>query len=249
MAALVQETGHLLRSWRTSGGAAGTWAGTQFHASADRWAHDHLCRGLSALDSSIPIVSEEDDSGGATTERRRYWLIDPIDGTASYAHGFSGYVTQVALMDREKPVLAAVFAPEHGELFVAETGSGACRNGIRLPAIRAADMTLVDNTPGPEGLAAVLYAELGFTRYLESGSIGLKICRVAEGSADVFFKTVRVRDWDLAAPELILQEAGGSLVDGHGEAIVYGGAREHRGLVAARDSALASRVVRWSSIR
>jgi 3'(2'), 5'-bisphosphate nucleotidase/myo-inositol-1(or 4)-monophosphatase len=249
VAELVREVGQSLLSWRTAGGVEGAWDGSQFHAKADRWAHEKLCLGLAAIAPPIPIVSEEDESPEAACEAEVYWLIDPIDGTASYAQGFSGFVTQVALMNRQVPVLAAVFAPAHQQLFVAERGRGAFCNGLRLPAERSAGLTLIDNTPSPSGVAADLYAAWPFAHYLECGSIGLKICRVADGTADVFVKAVTVRDWDLAPPHLILQEAGGCLVDGAGADVAYGPPRRHTGLVAARDGALAGSLVRWRQAR
>lgn len=244
---LVQDVGASLLTWRATGGTDGVWVGSQFHAQADRWAHDRLCEGLAKIEPTLPIVSEEDPSVQASG-RGRYWLIDPIDGTASYAGGFAGYVTQIALMKDDEPVLAAVYAPQSQDLFVAARGAGACHNGRCIDASsRSSDsLVLIDNEASPRGAAAQLYAEWQFTGYVESGSIGLKICRVAEGVADVFFKTVVVRDWDVGPPHLILREAGGRLVDELGRDLIYGGgSRRHEGLVAARDDDLARRVVSW----
>ena len=122
---LVQKVGCSLQSWRASGGVEGTWEGSQFHAKADQWAHQLIGAGLSNLKTKLPVVSEEDLSPTTTTDVTRYWLVDPVDGTASYAEGFAGYVTQVALMEREHPVLAVVFAPHNQELFSAVRGGGA----------------------------------------------------------------------------------------------------------------------------
>ena len=246
---LVREVGRSLRSWRTSGGVEGAWDGTQFHAKADQWAHQLFNAGLAKLQTGLPVVSEEDLSPETNSGVGQYWLVDPIDGTASYAEGFAGYVTQVALMEQQRPVLAVVFAPHSQDLFVAVKGGGAYCNGTRLPLASSSSLTLIDNYPTPRGVAADLYNELSFRRYLECGSIGLKICRVAEGTADVLLKAVQVRDWDLAAPHLILQEAGGCLIDGAGEDITYGARRKHQGLVAARDGELAHRVASWHHAR
>jgi 3'-phosphoadenosine 5'-phosphosulfate (PAPS) 3'-phosphatase len=242
---LVREVGASLVEWRKSGGARGQWEGTQFHAEADAWAHSALCRGLASVKPGTPVVSEEDPASQGQNLADRYWIIDPIDGTASYAGGFPGYVTQVALMESGQPSLAVVFAPEHGDLFTAERGSGAFRNGSRLMVKAATEQVLVDNYSSPKGIAADLYRDLGFTRYLESGSIGLKICRVAEGAAHVFFKSVPVRDWDLAPPQLILEESGGYLSDSRGKRIKYGSSAPHDGLIATRDAIMASRVAQW----
>lgn len=242
LAELVRDVGQSLLSWRTSGGTSGTWEGTQFHAAADLWAHQRLSAGLASIQPAVPIVSEEDQGSERQGSGGRYWLIDPIDGTASYAGGYSGFVTQVALMEDEQPVMAAVFAPDFQDLFLAERGGGAFLNGVRLTAVPASSLTLVDNYPRPRGVADEVYRAFSFQRYLECGSIGLKICRVADATADVFVKAVRTRDWDLAAPQLVLHETGGSLLDGEGNAMVYGGTRSRQGLVAARDAGLARRI-------
>lgn len=243
---LVREVGTHLLSWQAEGRVQGEWQGRQYHANADRWAHEQLCDGLTELDPAIPIASEEDASGKISLGGRAYWLIDPIDGTASYAQGYAGYVTQVALMVGDEPVLAVVFAPRFQQLFVAEKGMGATRDGVALPCEARNALTLIDNAPVPRGAAADLYAAFGFERYLESGGIALKICRVAEGTADAFVKTVLVRDWDLAAPHLVLREAGGRLSDAAGADITYGATGAHAGVIAARDRALASRIAEWN---
>jgi len=247
---LLRSVGADLLAWRSSGGTNGAWEGPQFHARADRWAHQRIVAGLAQLAPGVPIVSEEDSPEVSAVDAERYWLIDPIDGTASYAHGFPGYVTQIALMERQSPVLAVVFAPETSELFVAEKDGGAFRNGARLHcSASTSSLTLIDNEPQPRASAARLYEELSFTGYVESGSIGLKICRVADGTADALFKDCPVRDWDVAAPQLILEEAGGCVVDAMGRPFLYGPPRRQHGVLAARHIALAQRIASWHASR
>ena len=72
-------------------------------------------------------------------------------------------------------------------------------------------ITVVDNTNKPHGVSKLLFNQLGAKNYIESGSLGLKCCFVAEGVADVFVKDVAVRDWDIAPAYLILQESGGEI--------------------------------------
>lgn len=243
---MLRGVGADLLLWRASGGADGAWEGHQFHARADLWAHDRILTGLAELQTGCPIVSEEDGADGKAAAGERYWLVDPIDGTASYAQGFAGFVTQVALMEHECPILAVVFAPQSNELFVAEQGRGAFRNGTRLRLPQASpSLTLVDNYPSPRGLAADLYGDLSFTKYVESGSTGLKICRVADGTADALFKDCGLRDWDIAPPHLILQEAGGHLADGLGNTIRYGAPRRQPGVIAASDPGLGDTIAAW----
>ncbi len=242
MTSLMRDVGTALKGWASGGGVDGHWEGSQYHAKADRWAHEMICAGLAKLPDRFPVLSEEAESGEFDLARGPCWLIDPIDGTASYTEGFPGYVTQIALMENGRPVLAVVYAPATDEMFVAKRGAGAFKNGNRLPAKTSSHLTLIDNYPEPRGVAAAIYRDLAFAEYLESGSLGLKICRVAEGACDAFVKDIRVRDWDVAAPELILSEVIGRLTDRFGQRLTYTGNGAHEGLVAARDLLLGDRI-------
>jgi 3'(2'), 5'-bisphosphate nucleotidase len=249
VATAVVEVGGLLRDWRSDPTArGGVWEGSQFKAGADAMAHRALSRRLTSIDGQIPVVSEEDPASLARERPPRYWLIDPIDGTASYAHGFDGYVTQAALVIGERPEVAAVFAPESGALYTAVRGQGARRDGEPLPTHPPAPLghgVLTDNTPEPSGIARRVYDHFGYDGYLESGSISLKLCRIAEGDAHLFVKDVPVRDWDVAAPGLVLAETGGLLTRLDGTEFTYRGSFEHTGLVGASDPSTCRSVSRW----
>lgn len=249
VATAVTEVGSLLRDRREDPSVrSGVWEGGQFKAEADAMAHRALSRRLTAIDAQIPVVSEEDPASLSSPRPPRYWLIDPIDGTASYAHGFDGYVTQAALMIGEAPEVAAVFAPHHRVLYTAVRGRGAHRDGIALPRPAPSPPgqgVLTDNTSEPTGIARRVYDHFGYGEYLESGSISLKLCRIAEGAAHLFVKDVPVRDWDVAAPALILSEVGGRLTRLDGAPFTYRGTYEHTGLVGAADPATCRAVSRW----
>jgi 3'(2'), 5'-bisphosphate nucleotidase len=199
--------GARLVQWRSQGEHRGNWKGTQFKADADVLAHRAWVESLARLAPDIPVRSEEDSSERAALPAGLCFLLDPIDGTASYAHGFSGFVTQVALMESARPQVAVVHAPLFAQTWHAERGKGAYLNGQRLRSGAAGSRLLViDNYPEPRGIATILVRELPATGYVECGSIGLKACRVADGSADLFVKDVIVRDWDIAPCDLILRE-------------------------------------------
>ncbi|CAL9567014.1 3'(2'),5'-bisphosphate nucleotidase CysQ [Nocardiopsis dassonvillei] len=248
-AAAVSEVGVLLRTWRRDAAAVrGVWEGDQFKAEADARAHRELSERLTAIAPDIPVVSEEDPGSLVRERPPRYWLIDPIDGTASYAHGFPGYVTQAALVIGGRPEVAAVYAPETRALYTAVRGRGARRDGVPLPRRPAAPPghgVLTDNTPEPRGIAARVRDRFGYEDYLESGSISLKLCLIAEGAAHLFVKDVPVRDWDVAAPGLVLAETGGLLTRLDGTPFRYRGGYEHTGLVGGADPATCRTVARW----
>ncbi len=234
---IVKKVGKDLLCWRDRP-VGGEWQGTQLKTEADREAHQALSAALSDL-LDIPILSEEDPASHITPRPKYYWLIDPIDGTASLAGGFDGFVTQAALMENGEPVLAAVYAPAFDRLYSAEKGGGSFCNGERIHVFEDdGRLILVDNYPEPRGTAIRMMELLSCTGYLESGSISLKICRVADGSADLFFKDIVVRDWDVGAPALILKEAGGTFTAVDGKPYPFSGKLEKPGLIAVRDFSL-----------
>ncbi len=244
----VTVVGEELLALRASGSVKGRWEpGYQFKADADRTAHATLERQLKAMSPAIPVISEEDPSSFTDQRPDTYWLIDPIDGTASFAHGFDGFVTQAALMREHRPVLAAVYAPASDELFLAQENGGATCNGrpLRVVSRPLNEGTLTDNYPEPRAIAAELMRVFDIPNYLESGSIGLKICRVAQGRADLLVKDVVVRDWDVAPAELVLSEAGGILVDSLGRRFSYQGPFTRCGLVAAASVEAINLSVAW----
>ena len=248
LADIVGNLGDGLLRWRLRD-VGGEWRGAQLKTQADREAHRDLSRALRGL-CDLPVVSEEDDSSHRGPRPQSYWLIDPIDGTASLAGGFDGFVLQAALMRDDQPVLAAIRAPALGLLYLAERASGAFCNGSQLRVDPFLDrVVLTDNYPAPRGAALELMKAVPCTGYLESGSISLKICRVADGTADVLVKHVPVRDWDIAAPYLVLTEAQGRIAGIDGTPYCFSGAIEKPGIIAARTPALAEQVTGYLRAR
>jgi 3'(2'), 5'-bisphosphate nucleotidase/myo-inositol-1(or 4)-monophosphatase len=211
-------------------------------------AHEAVHERLFGLDRGIPIISEENEGSWTGSRPELYWIVDPIDGTASYAHGFPGYVTQIALMEENRPVVSAINAPSLGQIYTAVRGGEAALNGKRLEIGKKAgreDRVLIDNYPEPRGITRKAFDELGYTKYVECGSISLKMCMVAGGVADLFFKDVVIRDWDIAAPHLVLLNAGGYLCDINGGEFPYAGGYGHGGLVAAACEEDMNELVCW----
>ena len=241
---ILRDLGAKLLEWRPT--VEVQWEGTHLKADADRRAHDYLCQALDALSPGVPILSEE--APWPEIRPDTYWLIDPIDGTASYVEGYEGWVTQVALMVDGWPRASWVYAPETDELWTALEGCGARRNGTRLRVNPHAG-TVIDNTPGPSPELTDAMLSLGLPWYKVSGSLGLKLCRVADGTASLFVKDVEVKDWDLAPGCLILKEAGGYLSNRAGSMIWYGGEPNIRGLIAAASHDLHTKFRIWDGGR
>lgn len=246
LSTIVTEVGQLLLSWRSDGMFEGTWeAPHKFKAVVDKMAHEALVERLNSIYPWLPIISEEDTASHVNGRPPRYWLIDPLDGTASYAQGYNGFVTQVALMENNKPVLSAVYAPVFGQLYTAERGHYAFCNHHNISVNPTPVATIIDNTHEPQGAVLDAGKALHTTHYVECGSIGLKICRIADGTADLFFKQVVLYNWDVAAPQLVLEEAGGVLTDGHGLPITYKGDYWVTGLVACNTKKTHDRYMNW----
>lgn len=243
---LTRKVGSQLLEWRKSGIADGKWEGSQYKAKVDKMAHDLFSNGLKEIDPDIFIVSEEDaDSWILNKGKDKYWLIDPLDGTASFAQGYPGFVTQAALMAGQKPLAAIVFAPVFDLMYIAQSNAGAYCNGRKI-TVNKKDIpqSIIDNYPKPRGIAKDIYKYLRLSKYIECGSIGLKLCRVADGEADLFIKQVTVRPWDLAAAHLVLEEAGGILTDKFGRSIDYSGSYEIQGLIAVTNKEILTRITK-----
>ena len=243
LSAIVTSVGREILTWRGSRAAQGTWHGSQLKTEADLRAHTALCQRLNQAFPGVPVVSEEDGASQSPARPPRYWLIDPIDGTASFSEGFPGYVTQIALIENQQPQLGAIYAPALDLLYLAQRGKGATLNGRQLKMVRDdSRRVLIDNYPEPRVAAKLVFERLHCTAYVESGSIALKICRVADGTADLFVKDIPVRDWDIAPAHLVISEAGGVLTGLRSDTteIAYSGGYERRGIVAASSAKLAA---------
>jgi 3'-phosphoadenosine 5'-phosphosulfate (PAPS) 3'-phosphatase len=245
MQSILHKVGATLLELRMRGVVSGKWEGTQLKSEADRLANQILTLGLRSLTPDIPVVSEEDPESHIADRNAQYWITDPLDGTASFCGGYSGFVTQLALVVEGEVIRSAVYAPALGSMYIAEKNKGAFLNGVRLGgAINVENsVTLIDNYPTPRGIANHLMSNLPCKSYIECGSIGLKICKVASRHASLFVKDVVIRDWDIAPGQLILEQSGGYLRDLAGNNINYDGSLEKTGgLIAANSMELIKKV-------
>lgn len=244
---VLRQCGEMLIALSAEERASGVWEGEQFKAVADQRAHQFLVRELSTAFPNVPIISEEELEAPCLSQNDDYIIIDPIDGTASFAQGFAGWVTQAAYI-KKIPLISGIYAPISDEYFSAIQGRGAFCNGSKLILAESTErpFSIIDNYPQPRGIALAAKNALSIPVYLESGSIALKICRVADNSADLFLKDMHPRDWDIAAPMLLLEEAGGKITDIHGDRLWLGSNdRRHHGLIAAKSATIVDHVLTW----
>lgn len=178
-------------------------------------------------------LSEESADDSTRLSRRLTWVVDPVDGTRNYLGGHDEWCVSVALVEDASPVLAAVFAPVSGEFFFAARGQGTTLNGA---AVRAAPGTALDfaRVAGPKPMVERLNATGGEIKlHPRIGSLALRLCRVAHGGLDAAFAGGNSHDWDLAAADLIVQEADGRMSDLSGDPILYNRREVTHGVLVA----------------
>jgi myo-inositol-1(or 4)-monophosphatase len=189
---------------------------------------------LTALIGGTGWLSEESQDRLPNRVLPLTWIVDPIDGTRAYISGRADWTISVALAEHGRPLIAALYAPATDEMFLVSRGGGATLNG-----------TPIRVTPG-EALTGAKLA--GPKRYLERlcgltpdilaqpkvHSLALRIARVAHGALDAAFASGGSHDWDLAAADLLVHEAGGALTDLAGRPLKYDGSQiAHGALIAA----------------
>jgi myo-inositol-1(or 4)-monophosphatase len=188
---------------------------------ADIAVNDLVEKRLRAATPDYGWLSEESVDDDARLGKELVWIVDPIDGTRAYLAGREDWCVSVALVAGASPVLAAVFAPMTNEFFFAVRGQGTTCNDH--PVHASAGTTLdFSRMAGPKPLVQRLSPSADdITLYPRIGSLALRLCRVADGSLDAAFAGGQSRDWDLAAADLIVHEAGGSMTALSGDAIEY----------------------------
>ncbi len=200
---------------------------------ADYAAHHVIDAGLKALTPDWPVLSEE---GGIPdyNERQqwqRYWLVDPLDGTKEFINRNGEFTVNIALIERGEPVLGLVYVPVKNVLYTGIAGEGAWREDAgELTAISARPLqegnelkVVGSRRHGAEALDALIERIRPRFSSVELVSMGssLKICALAEGSADWYPRLALTSEWDTAAAHAVLNAAGGQLVDEKLEVLRY----------------------------
>jgi myo-inositol-1(or 4)-monophosphatase len=166
-------------------------------------------------------LSEESVDDPARLKARCVWVVDPIDGTRGYINGMTDWAVSAALVERGRPVVAALFAPAEDALFVATADRGATLNDRPLTAPDGDGLAGL-RVAGPKRRQDALAAQLPNVDALPKvHSLALRIARVAAGTVDVAFAGGNCHDWDIAAADLIVHESGGVLTALDGNAAVY----------------------------
>jgi len=232
--------------WNKSGGSPVT--------AADMAVDAFLKEALGRLVPEAGWLSEETADDARRLEKRLLWIVDPIDGTRSFAAGALDWSVSAALLADGAPVLGIVYAPAHEILYEASRGQGARRDGHAIAMPSGAKLDRMSVT-GPKSLVDQLeYAVGSFHRLPRIPSLALRIARVADGSVDVALVSSNAHDWDLAAADLILHEAGGRLTGFDGAPAAYNQPDPVHGELLAASRALHPRLIeamtaRWTTAR
>jgi myo-inositol-1(or 4)-monophosphatase len=177
---------------------------------------------LSELLPQAGWLSEETADDPARLGRSYVWIVDPIDGTRAFASGHPDWAISIALVRDGQPVLGILHAPIHDRLYEARLGEGAWSNGVRLQLPEAEYFPNPARVAGPKPLVDRLERHIGPIEHLPKvPSLALRLARVADGSIDVGLVSAHAQDWDIAAADLILREAGGVLTGLDGSTPVY----------------------------
>jgi 3'(2'), 5'-bisphosphate nucleotidase len=197
---------------------------------ADLASHRIIVEGLTRLAPDWPVLSEE--SSEIPFEQRshwtRFWLVDPLDGTKEFLRRNGEFTVNIALMENGAPVLGVVCAPAIGKLYYAAAGAGAWKQDgesvslIRIAAFGDRPVRVVmsrSHSSGEENLERLIPGAQN-CEFLSMGS-SLKFCLVAEGSADLYPRSGPTMEWDTAAAQCVVEQAGGSVTDLDGNSMKY----------------------------
>ncbi len=196
---------------------------------ADLFAHETIQNGLAQVEPCLPLLSEEstDVAFSRRSTWESYWLVDPLDGTREFVNKRDDFTINIALIHQQRPVLGIVYVPIARECYMATLGGGAQKRAAdgSQRTIRVRDDTrdtpvvAVSNARTGTTTKALL-DKIGRHRLVRRGSL-LKCCLIAEGEADFYPRFGDTYEWDTAAGQCVLEEAGGTLTDFSGKPLRY----------------------------
>jgi 3'(2'), 5'-bisphosphate nucleotidase len=196
---------------------------------ADRAAHEIICARLETLTPDVPVLSEE--SAKVDYEKRagwkRFWLVDPLDGTKEFINRNGEFTVNIALIEGHRAVLGVVYVPVTGLTYYACAGQGAFKQkgecemqAIHVRRFEGGKPIVVASRShaGPETEAFL--KNLGEHDVVSMGS-AIKLCLVAEGTADVYPRLGPTMEWDTAAAQCVVEAAGGRVTDLNRQPLAY----------------------------
>ena len=189
---------------------------------ADLAVNEMLSSKLRAARTTYGWLSEESVDGEGRLATERQFIVDPIDGTRAFIAGSADWAHALAVVDRERPVAAAVYLPASDMMFTAEVGQGAFLNGEPIRATDVADPLEARILASKFNFAPNLWREgaAPIHRHFRS-SLALRMCLVAQGAFDAMLTLRPAWEWDIAAGALIVAEAGGKVTGAQGSPLRF----------------------------
>jgi 3'(2'), 5'-bisphosphate nucleotidase len=201
---------------------------------ADETVDRYILDGIQSMcgDSCGYLTEETYKPGDPELPQDWVWIVDPLDGTRDFIDKTGEYAIHIALTYQHRPMLAIVAVPEADKMYAAVRGGGCLRitpAGVRESVLldrqrELTELIVVASRNHRSKRLVELLAKLPCQQHKEVGSIGCKIAAIVEHQADLYISlsgTSAPKDWDLAAPELILTEAGGQFTDRDGSPLTY----------------------------
>ena len=229
----VREAGALALSMFERPIKSWTKGGTSPVSEADIAVDQLLRQRLIGAASGCGWLSEESVDDPARLSARYVWIVDPIDGTRAYLAGQPDWSISAALVDNGRPIAACLYAPVTDELFMAVAGKGATLNGVPIATTTGASLAAM-RIAGPKGFLQGLAAVAPpFAVMPRLHSLALRLARVAHGAFDAAIAGSNSHDWDLAAADLLVHEAGGAITGFAGEPVTYNAPVPRHGMLVA----------------
>lgn len=188
---------------------------------ADMASHHAIEDGLKALNLDFPILSEESDGELSFAERsswQTYWLVDPLDGTREFIKRNGEFTVNIALIHEHKVILGVVFVPVSGNCYFASVGNGtACENDSKIQSLSTrktdtGNLVLAGSRSHGNEQQQAFMERVGDADIMAVGS-SLKFCLVAEGKVDLYPRFGPTSEWDTAAAQCLVEQAGGLVTD------------------------------------
>lgn len=209
---------------------------------ADRSANQHIVERLRAAFPGDGILSEESKDDLSRLQKSRLWIVDPLDGTKEFIARNGEFSIMIGLAIEGRPVLGVIQQPATGLLYAGVVGQGAYMieddERIDLHVSDCAnlrDMIMVSSRSHRQQIVDVIRARLNITRERVLGSVGLKVGLITRQLADLYIHpSPGCKEWDLCAPQALLEAAGGRITDCWGNPLRYNqrDVRAHNGLIA-----------------
>ena len=203
---------------------------------ADLAANTLIIKELNSLDKKIKIITEESLVDWNTRKSwSQYWLVDPLDGTKEFINQNDEFTVNIALIEKNEPVIGVIYAPAISKLYYASKNNGSYKLNVSK---------IFENLNESQSITVKRHSNLNETRILSSRShsnekvnkwisknfdkvtmikkgSSLKFCEIAEGKADIYPRFGATSEWDIAAGHIILKEAGGTLLTLDNKQILY----------------------------